>query len=161
LLDQAIKENAKQASLQKFDDNLKRELKLAKNRAQYALNRNMRNSVYHPPKPTNTAGHHISALTDKRAERALRILLAYGIDPNDEANGVNLPRYANNTPHPAMPSAISHAETHTGYYHDNVISVLVLVDVPGATREDIIKALRDIARDLQLGTFPIHEAIEL
>jgi len=44
-----------------------------------------------------------------------------------------------------MPYAISHAETHTNDYYGNVEVVLLNVtDVPGAVREDVLKALRDI-----------------
>ena len=116
LLDQAIKENAKQATLQKFDDNLDQELKRARRRAQYALSRNMRNSPQHPVKPKNTADHHIAASIDRRAQIALEILLKFGINPNDEPNGVNLPRFVRNTPHSSMPNAIAHSRTHTNYY---------------------------------------------
>jgi len=63
----------------------------------------MRLSPNHPPKPKNTASHHIVALTDPRAERALRILVKWGIDFNDEANGVNLPRYKKHVPHDSIP----------------------------------------------------------
>lgn len=72
------------------------------------------------PKPKNSTGHHLVALADPRAEKALRILLAYGIDPSNEANGVNLPRYKGYTPHPNMPNAISHAETHTNNYYGHL-----------------------------------------
>jgi len=162
LLDQSIKENARQATLQKLDDNLEQEVKRARRRAQYALNRNLRDSSHHPAKPKDTAGHHIAAATEPRAEKALRILLAYDISPNDEANGVNLPRFARHTPHSSMPNAISHAETHTNDYYGNVEVVLLNVaDVPGATREDVVKGLRDIGRRLQAGTFPIREVIDL
>jgi len=158
---QAIKENARQATLQKLDGNLAQELKRGRRRAQYALNRSMRNSSNHPAKPIGTAGHHIVASTDPRADRALRILRIYDIDPNDEANGVNLPRYARHVPHSAMPKAIAHSQTHTAIYHQNIFVTLMLVDVPGMTREGIVKALRYIASDLRAGTFPIHEAIEV
>jgi len=161
LLDQAIKENAKQATLQKLDDDLDQELKRARRRAQYALNRNMRNSSRHPTKPKDMAGHHIAASVDKRAKVALEILLKFGISPNDEVNGVNLPRFVRHTPHSVMPAAIAHSLTHTNYYYDNVDAVLLRVDVPGATRENVIKALRDIAADLRSGMFPIHKAIQL
>jgi len=160
VLDQAIKENARYATLQKFEGDLEQELKRGRRRAQYALNQNMRNSLHHPAKPKDTAGHHIAASTDRRAQTALEILLKFGISPNDEANGVNLPRFVRYTPHSSMPDTIAHSQTHTKIYYANVNAVLLRVDVSGAIRDDVIKALRDIARRLQAGTFPIREVID-
>jgi A nuclease family of the HNH/ENDO VII superfamily with conserved AHH len=161
LLDQAIKETARQDTLNKIGANLKTELRRGRKRAQYALSKNMRNCSYHGAKLKDMVDHHLAASTDPRAARALRILHAFGIKPSDAVNGSRLPQYAKHTPHSSMPKAISHAETHTGYYHANVVAVLVFVDVPGATRDDIVDALRRIAQQLQAGTFPIHDAIRL
>jgi len=126
----------------------------------YALNKNMRSSSNHPAKPNGTATHHIAALTDRRAERALTILLKWSIDFNHEANRVNLPRYKKHVPHKTMPNAIAHSETHTNNYHDNVFTMLRIANSIATSKEDIINILREIAIDLQAGTFPINELIE-
>ncbi len=158
LLEKVIKktEHEVQTTLKEIASNIDREKRNARRRALYALNRNMRLSPNHPPKPKNTASHHIVALADPRAERALRILVKWGIDFNDEANGVNLPRYKKHVPHNAMPDAVAHSQTHTADYHDNVFTVLAMVDSTATSKEDIFKVLREIATDLQFGSFLIN-----
>lgn len=98
-------------------------------------------------------------MTDHRAERALRILLKWGIDFNDEANGVNLPRYKKHVPHDSMPAAIAHSQIHTEDYHENVVFLLTEANLMAASKNDIIEVLREIATDLQMGGFPISERI--
>jgi len=148
-------------TLKEMAGDIGREKRNARRRGMYALNKNMCSSSCHSAKPRGTAAHHIVALTDRRAERALRILLKWGVDLNHEANGVYLPRHKKHVPHKAMPNAIAHSQTHTEIYHDNVIAVLADVDIPGAIRDDILDALRDIAYNLQSGNFPINEPIDL
>ncbi len=75
--------------------------------------------------------------------------------PNDEANLVLLPKYKDHTPHPKMENAKAHSEILTEVYHRDVLMTLVRVDVPGANREDIIEALREIAMDLEEGEFSV------
>ncbi len=75
LLEKVIKktEYEVQTTLKEIANNIDREKRNARRRALYALNRNMRLSPNHPPKPKNTASHHIVALTDRRAERAFKV----------------------------------------------------------------------------------------
>jgi hypothetical protein len=75
--------------------------------------------------------------------------------PNDEANLILPPKYKEHIPHPAMEYAKAHSETHTEIYHRDVLMTLVRVDVPGATRDDLIEALREIAMDLKEGAFSV------
>ena len=161
LLDKVIKktEYEVQTTLKEIANNIDREKRNARRRALYALNKNMRLSSNHPPKPKNTASHHIVALTDPRAERALRILLRWSIDFNDEANGVNLPRYKKYVPHNSMSDAIAHSQIHTENYHENVAFLLTEANSMATSKNDIIEVLREIAADLQLGVFPINERI--
>jgi len=83
----------------------------------------------------------------------------WGVDFNDAANGVYLPRYKKHVPHDSMPKAIAHSQTHTNIYHANVVTVLMRVDLVATSKEDIIDALREIAADLQEGTFPIDKLL--
>jgi len=145
-----------QTTLKEIADNIDVETRCARCRASYALNKNMRLSSNHSKKPKHTAGHHIVALADRRAEQALRILLKWGVDFNDEANAVYLPQFKKHVPHKSMPDAIAHSQTHTEVYHQNVVSLLVDIDkISGVIRDDILKTLREIGEDLQDGTFPI------
>jgi len=126
-LDAAIKETAKRKTLNRFEGDLKRELNLARRRAQYALKNNMAQSVHHPDKrPRNTAAHHLVALTDPRAQVALQILTNFNISANNSANGVDLPRYEKDRNHKDMPNAIAHSKTHTNVYFANVETVLLV-----------------------------------
>ncbi len=161
LLEKVIKktEYEVQTTLKEIADNIDREKRNARRRALYALNRNMCLSPNHPPKPKNTASHHIVALTDPRAKQALEILMKWGIGFNDEANGINLPRYKKHVPHGSMPDAIAHSQIHTEDYHENVIFLLTEVDSIATSRNDITEVLREIAMDLQAGAFPINERI--
>ena len=161
LLQKVIKktEYEVQTTLKEIANNIDREKRNARRRALYALNRNMRLSPNHSSKPKNTASHHIVALTDPRAKQALEILMKWGIDFNDEANGVNLPRYKKHVPHDSMPAAIAHSQIHTEMYHENVFTVLMKVDLIAVSKEDITEALREIADDLQEGIFPINKLL--
>lgn len=146
-------------TLKEIEGNIDRETRNARRRATYALNRNIHLSSKHPSKPANTAAHHIAALSDPRAKRALEILLSWGIDFNDEVNGIYMPRFIKHVPHSSMPNATAHSQVHTDQYHANVFIVLTRVDSAASSKQDIINALREIAIDLQAGTFPINELI--
>ncbi len=163
LLSKVVKKTEQEVSitLKEMASNIDREKRNARRRGMYALNRNMCASTCHSTKPIGTAAHHIVALTDPRARRALEILLKWDINFNHEANGVYLPKFKKHVPHKTMPNAIAHSQTHTNDYHANVIAVLADVDIPGATRDDILDALRDIAYNLQSGNFPINKPIDL
>lgn len=159
LLQKAIKktECEIQTTLKEIANNIDKEKCNARRRGMYALNKNMCLSPNHPPKPKNTATHHIVALTDRRAEKTLRILLKWNIGFNHEANGVNLPRYKKHVPHKSMPGAIAHSQIHTADYHDNVFTILAMADSTAISKEDMLKALREIAVGLQSGDFLINE----
>ncbi len=148
-------------TLKEIANNIDREKRNARRRGIYVLNKNMRQSANHAIKPEGTSAHHIVALTDIRAKVALEVLLKWGIDFNDEANGVNLPRYQKYLPHKSMPNAISHSQIHTGNYHDNVFVVLQMADLAATSKDDILDVLREIGEDLQAGTFPINEPIAI
>lgn len=112
-------------------------------------------------RPDNVALHHIVAWGDSRAQVALEILLKWNVDPHDLPNLVYLPRFARHTPHPAMLEAVAHCRVHTNSYYANVEYMLDMAGrIPGATRENIVKAMLDIGRDLQAGTFPVDRLIE-
>jgi len=146
-------------TLKEIADNIDRETRNARRRGIYQLNRNMVLSSNHPVKPKHTAAHHIAALTDSRAKKALEIILKWGIDFNHESNGVYLPQFKKNIPHKSMPDAVAHSQTHTDEYHANVITMLRAADSSATSKEDIIEALREIAIDLQAGDFSINELI--
>jgi len=161
LLNKVIKKTELEvkATLKDIADNIDKEKRSALRRIRAELNKNMLLSPNHLPKPKFTANHHIAAATDSRAEKALKILLKWGINFNHGANGVQLPQYKKHVPHKSMPKAIAHSQTHTNMYHTNVFIVLMRVDLVAASKNDIIKALREIGKDLQAGTFPINELI--
>lgn len=111
-------------------------------------------------RPDYVALHHIVAWGDSRAQVALEILLKWNIDPHDVTNLVYLPRFVKHTPHFDMPNAIAHSRAHTNVYYKNVEFVLNRVSsIPGATREDILQAMRDIGQDLQAGIFSVSDEI--
>jgi hypothetical protein len=141
--------------LSDINQNIDRAKRHARRRAQRQSRKNLKLSGRYEQWYKNVSIHHIVAWGDERARRALGILLKYGIMPNDEANLVLLPKYKDHTPHPKMENAKAHSEIHTEVYHRDVLMTLVRVDVPGATREDIIEALREIAMDLEEGEFSV------
>ncbi len=68
-----------------------------------------------------------------------------------------MPRYKKHVPHKSMPDAIAHSQIHTADYHDNAFTVLAMADSTATSKEDMFKALREIAADLQSGDFLINE----
>lgn len=106
--------------------------------------------------PPNTSAHHIVAWDDKRANEARAILKQVGIDINDEANGVFLPRWRKHTPHPSMPDAYAHLPVHTNVYFLNVTNMLREEFDAEGSKDDIKDVLRDIAKRLTNGAFPIR-----
>jgi len=73
---------------------------------------------------------------------------------------VYLPRFKKDVPHKNMPDTIAHSQTHTEIYHANIfVSLEDINQMPNATRNDILKVLREIGEDLQDGTFPINKLI--
>ena len=147
-------------TLQEMKDNISWEIRNARRRIQYRASTNLL-AFFEGLKPDNVAAHHIVACTDWRAQVALQILLKWGIDPHDVANLIYLPRFVRHTPHSAMPRAYAHSKVHTQIGHENVVYLLRQADAaPGATKEDIIKALQDIGQDLQDGIFPLYERIQ-
>ncbi|MBQ1782598.1 MAG: AHH domain-containing protein [Gammaproteobacteria bacterium] len=106
--------------------------------------------------PPNAAAHHVVAWDDKRANEARAILKQVGIDIDDEANGVFLPRWRRHTPHPTMPNAYAHLPVHTNVYFLNVTTMLREEFNAEGSQEDLKDVLRDIAKRLTNGTFPLH-----
>ncbi len=96
-------------------------------------------------RPPNSAAHHVVAGTDPRAAQARAILQREGIDINEAANGVFLPK---NTKY-AAPPAQTHSTAHTNRYYDEVNLALSRA-APGTVRD----VLADIERQLLNGTFP-------
>jgi hypothetical protein len=144
--------------LQELQSNLDRELRNAADRAADRFKKSM--GAYPGAKPEGMDLHHLVSWGHSRAEKALAILLQFGIDPHSAANGAYMPRSVGHTPHPDMPNAYAHNRVHRNIYHDNVFFVLrEAATIPGATKADIEEILRDIALRLQAGTFPIHELL--
>jgi hypothetical protein len=161
LLDRVIDSTREEfaTTLREIKGNVSAELRRARRRATYRLKKSM--GEYSGAKPKDVALHHVVAGWDLRAERALRILLQFGIDPHSAINSAYLPRSVRRTPHPDMPSAFAHSKIHTDFYHENTFIMLRdAAAVPGATKADIEETLRDIARSLQAGTFPLDRLIQ-
>jgi len=135
------------------------QIALEKERRRYMrkLKRNMRNATPSRKQPKNyMAAHHIVSWHDERALAARQILAQYGIDINDEANGVWLPQYEKDLPHLACPDAYAHAKIHTNVYYVNVTNLLQTeARVLGTSAEDIRDILRDIGDELVSGVFPV------
>lgn len=144
--------------LKELQSNIGRELSNARSRVMNRFKKDM--GEYSGVRPEDMDLNHVVAWGDERAEKALAILLQFGIDPHSAANGAYMPRSRGHTPHPDMPNAYAHNRIHTKIYHANVFFVLrEAAKIPGATKDDIEEALRDIALQLQAGTFPIHELL--
>ena len=141
------------SKLKKLSSNTIKEIKNAKARGHYRAKRNLEKSGRYPEWFNNASIHHIVAWGDRRARLALILLLRYGIDPQHEANLLPMPKSSLHVPHPMMPNCVSHSRIHTEYYHEAVFFRLDVVDVPGATQEDILNALREIANEIHQGIF--------
>ena len=111
-------------------------------------------------KPADTSAHHIVAWNHPRAIRSRIRLAAFGIDIDNEANGVFLPKGLKCCPHPILPAASPHTKVHTHFYFLNVEFLLESTIAEGMGRNDIIETLREIGEDLQDGVFPITEGLE-
>jgi len=96
-------------------------------------------------RPANSAAHHIVAGTDRRAAAARRILQREGIDINEAANGVFLPRSSS----VARPPATTHSRLHTNRYYEALNDRLQRA-VPGTVKQQ----LQRIADELANGRFP-------
>ncbi|WP_445355278.1 AHH domain-containing protein [Microbulbifer sp. EKSA008] len=129
----------------------------ARRRHMRKLKRNMRNASPSRPQPKKyMAAHHIVSWHDSRALAARQILAQYGIDINDESNGVWLPQYEKDLPHKACPDAYAHAKIHTNVYYVNVTNLLQTeARIPGTSANDIRDVLRDIGDELVSGVFPV------
>lgn len=160
LLDRVINvtEEEFQTTRTELKNNISKELRNARRRARYRFKTAM--GAYSGTRPEEMDLHHLVAGWDERAERALRILLQFGIDPHSAVNGAYVPRSVRSTPHPGMPQAPAHSKIHTDLYHENVFVMLNrTAQIPGTTKADIEEILRDIASSLQAGTFPIDKPI--
>lgn len=96
-------------------------------------------------RPPNSAAHHVVAGTDPRAAQARAILQRDGIDINEAANGVFLPKNSKF----AAPPVQTHSTVHTNRYYDEVNLELSRA-APGTVRD----VLADIEQRLLNGTFP-------
>ena len=160
LLDRVIDKTREefQITLSEIKDNISVELRRARRRATYRFKKSA--GAYIGARPQDLALHHVVAGWDVRAERALRILLQFGIDPHSATNSAYLPRSMRHVPHPDLPTAHAHSVVHTEIYHDNVFVMLDRAALaPGATKADIEETVRDIAHSLQTGAFPIDKRI--
>ncbi|MBI3900502.1 MAG: AHH domain-containing protein [Gammaproteobacteria bacterium] len=111
--------------------------------------------------PAGTDDHHIVSWNDLRALRARAILRQFGIEVDDECNGAALPSGKKNVPHPDMPNACAHKTVHTNVYYVNVEFLLegLAVD-PDTTKQNVVDLLREIARQLTEGTFPLKNRLD-
>lgn len=89
------------------------------------------------------AAHHIVAGSSQKAAEARAILQKYGIDINDAANGVFLPRVKDVT------ESTYHPSLHTDAYYRNVTELLSQAQ----SKNDVLDILSDIAQELTNGTF--------
>ena len=161
LLDRVIEKTREEfaTTLREIQNNIGPELRNARRRATYRFRKSA--GPYSGMRPEDMDLHHLVAGWDERAVRALQILLQYGIDPHSAINSAYLPRSVKRTPHPDMPNARAHSKTHTDFYHENVFFVLrEAATMPGATKADVEKVLREIALSLQAGTFPLDKSIK-
>ena len=98
-------------------------------------------------RPPNSAAHHISAGGSNNVDaiNARNILQREGIDINEGANGVFLPKSSKYV----IDEAISHSRVHTNLYYKTVFERLNAAPI-GKVREELQK----IADELLKGTFP-------
>jgi hypothetical protein len=96
-------------------------------------------------RPPNSAAHHIVAgdSSNKYAILARDKLKAEGIDINEYANGVFLPKSSKYV----IDDAVAHSKVHTDKYYKAVYDKL-----QGAP--DSRSALQEIAEELKIGKFP-------
>lgn len=143
MVDKIIEINIKKRAYArpKFDDKLRRALLKAKKL---------------PDLVQQYDAHHVVAKSAKLARRAQEILFALGIDLDDPENGVFLPRSACDKEKGPLKSAYVHKNIHTNAYYANVNFHVVEAFENGAEKEDMKRVLRDIADELQRGTYPIH-----
>ncbi len=99
------------------------------------------------PRPTDHAAHHIVPWDDGRfleAVKARKLLKALDIKIDEAVNGVWLPYKAN------ISGATYHPSVHTGVYYREVVRLLKTAK----TRDEGVKILESIGRELSKGTFP-------
>lgn len=111
------------------------------------LRRNLEKAGVNAPAPGEDAAHHIVAGGDQRAADALAKLQRNGIDVNEAANGVFLPRYAKN----ASPPSLNHGNLHTDRYHREVSN---RINSASESREALLDVLSSIRQQLTDGSFP-------
>lgn len=98
-------------------------------------------------RPPNSAAHHIVAggASDEFAQNTRLLLKKAGIDINEAANGVFLPRNSKYV----IDETTNHAAVHTKLYYRTVYQRLSRVELT-----DIRDELGKIAKELQEGRFP-------
>lgn len=122
------------------------------------LSKNMLEAGQHRPK--NVAAHHIVAWKHPRAAKSRIRLAAYAIDIDHECNGVFLPRYQTHCPHAYLPNAEAHSKTHTDDYFFNVEFLLEATIAERLGRNAVMATLRDVAKELKEGDFPLNTRFE-
>lgn len=100
--------------------------------------------------------HHIVAKDAKLARRAQEILFALGIDLDDPDNGVFLPKTEQDRRKGNLKKAYVHGGIHTKPYYANINFQIVEAFENNADKDDMKRTLRDIADELQRGTYPIY-----
>lgn len=131
------------------------------------LGANMRKARPNETRPPNTDAHHVVSAQHPLAMEARGILFRNGIGINDADNGTYLPSTAA-TRVKELPNAFPHQSVHTPEYYTNVnqdIRLAEVVPILDITQElrmaqsggevAIRKTLRDIAKDLQNGSYDI------
>lgn len=121
------------------------------------LSNNMLAAGRHRPK--TVSAHHIVAWDHPRAAMSRIRLAAYGIDIDNECNGVFLPRYQKYCPHDYLPNAKSHSATHTKDYFFNVEFLLEGTIAEGLGKNAIINTLRNIGENLEDGKFKLNKRL--
>jgi hypothetical protein len=100
--------------------------------------------------------HHIVAKDAKLARRAQEILFALGIDLDDPVNGVFLPKTERDKHKGTLKKAYVHGGIHTKAYYANVNLQIIETYENSVDKENMKRTLRDIADELQKGTYPIY-----
>lgn len=109
--------------------------------------------------------HHIVAKGDLRAERAVEILQALGIDIDDPANGIFLPADKDAKQKGAIKKAYVHNKIHTKVYYANVTFHVVRQFSRNAQKSDaeqkqgMIRLLTKIGKQLEGGSYPISQLV--
>jgi hypothetical protein len=98
-------------------------------------------------RPAESAAHHIVSHTHPKAASSRAVLSKFGVDIDDAANGVFLPRFSSSA---NSGGAAVHGNLHTNGYYAAVDDVLSAA----TSRQDVIDGLDGIRGGLLGGSFP-------